>query len=139
MWLSASAFFSQYFRVYSPVAFPKKTDPTGNYVRHWIPKLAKLPDKYIYEPWKAPMDVQRAAGCIVGKDYPWPIVDHAVASQENIAKMALVYKEAKEKTNDVTNPGAKRKAMLGENSGDSTKRVRAVGKEKAQRKNPFVP
>ena len=29
MWLSASAFFHQYYRVYSPVAFGKKTDPLG--------------------------------------------------------------------------------------------------------------
>lgn len=33
MWLSASAFFHQYFRVYSPVAFGKKTDPNGDYIR----------------------------------------------------------------------------------------------------------
>lgn len=36
-WLSASAFFAQYFRVYSPVAFPKKTDKSGAYVRHFLP------------------------------------------------------------------------------------------------------
>jgi cryptochrome len=33
MWLSASAFFSQYFRVYSPIAFGKKYDPNGNFIR----------------------------------------------------------------------------------------------------------
>ena len=91
MWLSASAFFHQYFRVYSPVAFPKKYDPAGNYVRHFIPALAKLPAKYIYEPWKAPMDVQRAAGCIIGTDYPAPIVLHEVASKANLDKMAKAY------------------------------------------------
>ena len=32
-WLSASCFFYQYFRVYSPVAFGKKTDPNGYYIR----------------------------------------------------------------------------------------------------------
>ena len=33
MWLSASAFFYQYFRVYSPTAFGKKTDKNGDYIR----------------------------------------------------------------------------------------------------------
>ena len=33
MWLSCSAFFHQYFRCYSPVAFGKKTDPEGLYIR----------------------------------------------------------------------------------------------------------
>ena len=47
----------QYFRVYSPVAFPKKTDPEGHYVRKWLPALRGLPAAYIYEPWRAPRDV----------------------------------------------------------------------------------
>ena len=70
MWLSASAFFHQYFRVYSPIAFGKKTDPSGAYIRKYLPKLAKFPDKFIYEPWTAPMATQKAAGCIIGTDYP---------------------------------------------------------------------
>lgn len=43
-----------------------------------------MPDKYIYEPWKAPLAVQATAKCIVGKDYPQPIVDHAAASKANM-------------------------------------------------------
>ena len=41
----------------------------------------EYPPKYIWEPWKAPLSVQEAAGCIIGKDYPAPIVDHAEASR----------------------------------------------------------
>ena len=70
MWLSASAFFHQYFRVYSPIVFGKKTDPSGAYIRKYLPKLAKFPDKFIYEPWTAPPATQKAAGCIIGTDYP---------------------------------------------------------------------
>lgn len=91
MWLSASAFFHQFFRVYSPVVFPKKYDPRGAYVRHFLPALRKMPDKYVYEPWTAPLDVQRAAGCVIGVDYPAPIVDHTAASKANIAKMTAAY------------------------------------------------
>ena len=59
MWLSASAFFHQYYRVYSPVAFGKKTDPSGDYIKKYLPILKKFPDKYIYEPWKAPLAMQK--------------------------------------------------------------------------------
>lgn len=58
-WLSASAFFSQYYRVYSPVTFGKKYDPEGKFIRRFLPQLAAFPAKYIYEPWTAPLDVQR--------------------------------------------------------------------------------
>eukprot|EP01135_Chromosphaera_perkinsii_P003431 Nk52_evm55s242 gene=Nk52_evmTU55s242 len=91
MWLSASSFFYQYFRVYSPIAFGKKTDPTGKYIRKYVPKLKNFPDKYIYEPWKAPLSVQKSAGCVIGIDYPKPIVDHSVVSKENMFKMKCAY------------------------------------------------
>ena len=45
MWLSCSAFYSMYYRVYSPVAFAKKWDPTGELVRRYCPELAGFPDK----------------------------------------------------------------------------------------------
>ena len=70
LWLSCSGYFYQYFRVYSPIAFAKKYDPSGKYVRKYLPVLRKLPDKYIYEPWKAPKEVQKKCGCVVGEDYP---------------------------------------------------------------------
>jgi len=91
MWLSCSAFFYQYFRVYGPHSFAKKYDKDGDYVKHYLPVLKNMPSKYIYEPWLAPIDVQRKAGCVVGVDYPAPIVDHAVASKACIDKIAAAY------------------------------------------------
>lgn len=91
MWLSASAFFHQFFRVYGPVSFPKKYDPEGSYVRHFVPALKNMPKKYIYEPWTAPADVQREAKCIIGVDYPRPIVVHGEISKELIGRMAAAY------------------------------------------------
>ncbi|PNH10276.1 (6-4)DNA photolyase [Tetrabaena socialis] len=96
MWLSASAFFSQYFRVYSPVTFGKKVyDPSGAFIRRFLPVLKDMPAKYIYEPWTAPLEVQRRAGCVVGVDYPRPILDHAVVSKRNTARMAEAYRANK--------------------------------------------
>lgn len=91
MWLSASAFFSQYFRVYSPISFGKQYDKNGDYIRRYIPALKDMPAKYIYEPWTAPKAVQEKANCIIGKDYPLPIVDHAVVSKVNMEKMKAAY------------------------------------------------
>jgi len=90
-WLSASAFFSQYFRVYGPVSFPKKYDKDGAYVKKYLPVLANMPAKYVYEPWTAPADVQKKAGCVVGVDYPAPIVDHATIHKTNIQRMKAAY------------------------------------------------
>jgi len=91
-WLSASRFFHQYFRVYSPISFGMKTDKSGAYIRKYLPQLAKFPDRYIYEPWKAPRAVQEAAGCVIGVDYPEPIVpDHTLTSKRNQGRMKEAY------------------------------------------------
>ncbi|TFY59231.1 hypothetical protein EVG20_g7869 [Dentipellis fragilis] len=65
MWLSCTAFFAQYYRCYSPVAFGKKWDKSGDFVRRYVPELAAFPDKYIYEPHLAPEETQKKAGCVV--------------------------------------------------------------------------
>uniref|UniRef100_A0A1A7YGJ9 Cryptochrome 5 n=2 Tax=Nothobranchiidae TaxID=405002 RepID=A0A1A7YGJ9_9TELE len=110
-WLSASTFFHQFFRVYSPVAFGKKTDKNGDYIKKYLPVLKKFPAEYIYEPWKAPRCIQQAAGCIVGKDYPRPIVKHEEVSKRNIQRMKQAY--AKKSSNVPESPvkkqGVKRK------------------------------
>lgn len=59
--------------------------------RKYLPLLKKFPEQYIYEPWKAPRSVQEQAGCIVGKDYPRPIVEHEVISKKNIQRMKAAY------------------------------------------------
>ncbi|XP_053308009.1 cryptochrome-1-like [Spea bombifrons] len=90
-WLSASAFFHQFFRVYSPVAFGKKTDKNGDYIKKYLPVLKKFPAEYIYEPWKAPRGLQERAGCVIGRDYPKPIVVHEAVSKANIQRMKAAY------------------------------------------------
>ena len=64
-WLSCTAFYSTFFRMYSPIAFPQKTDKRGEFVREYVPELRDYPQKYIYEPWKAPISDQKKAGCLV--------------------------------------------------------------------------
>ena len=64
-WLACVAFYAQFYRCYSPVAFPKKWDKHGAFVRKYVPELAHFPEKYIYEPWRAPVVDQKKAGCVV--------------------------------------------------------------------------
>ncbi|KOB73084.1 Cryptochrome 2, partial [Operophtera brumata] len=91
MWLSCSSFFQQFFHCYCPVRFGRKTDPNGDFIRRYIPALVNMPTRYIHEPWVAPESVQESAKCIIGRDYPMPIVDHAKASQVNIERIKQVY------------------------------------------------
>lgn len=65
-----------YFRVFNPILQGQKFDKSGDYVRTWVPELAKLPTEYIHCPWDAPGAVLREAGVALGKTYPRPIVDH---------------------------------------------------------------
>jgi deoxyribodipyrimidine photo-lyase len=64
-----------YFRIFNPVSQGEKFDPEGDYVREWIPQLAKVPAKYVHCPWEAPAGVLQDAGVTLGTDYPAPIVD----------------------------------------------------------------
>lgn len=64
-----------FFRIFNPVTQSKKFDPEGDYIRQYVPELAKLPSKYIHEPWLAPQEILNAAGIRLGADYPQPIVD----------------------------------------------------------------
>lgn len=91
MWLSASAFFHQYYRVYSPIAFGKKTDPEGKFIKKYVPELKNFQTAVIYEPWKASSEQQKKYGCIIGRDYPHPIVNHDDAVRANLVKMKAAY------------------------------------------------
>ncbi|WOG90627.1 hypothetical protein DCAR_0309871 [Daucus carota subsp. sativus] len=67
-----------------------KFDPNGEFVRRWLPELARLPTEWIHHPWNAPPSVLQAAGVELGSNYPLPIVgiDAAKARlQEALAQM----------------------------------------------------
>uniref|UniRef100_A0A182M8S0 Photolyase/cryptochrome alpha/beta domain-containing protein n=1 Tax=Anopheles culicifacies TaxID=139723 RepID=A0A182M8S0_9DIPT len=91
MWLSCSSFFQQFFHCYCPVKFGRKADPNGDYIRRYLPVLKNFPTRFIHEPWNASESVQRAAKCLIGKDYPLPMVNHAIASRANMERIKQVY------------------------------------------------
>jgi deoxyribodipyrimidine photo-lyase len=79
-----------YFRIFAPVTQGERFDGEGNYVREWVPELAKLPDKFLHAPWTAPESLLEFAGVRLGSaaecgNYPRPLVDHATARAEALA------------------------------------------------------
>lgn len=74
-----------YFRIFNPITQGKKFDVRGEYIRQWIPELAALPDKYLFDPSSAPKDVLQKAGIILGKTYPEAIVDIAESRKKALA------------------------------------------------------
>ncbi len=86
-----------YFRIFNPVSQGEKFDPSGDYVRRYVPELARVPAKYIHRPWELRPVEQEEIGCVIGRDYPAPIVDHAV--QRQIA-LTLYRSAAESRSND---------------------------------------
>jgi deoxyribodipyrimidine photo-lyase len=74
-----------FFRIFAPVLQGRKFDPHGEYVRRWVPELARLPGRWIHTPWEATPDVLRGANIRLGENYPRPMVDHATARAEALA------------------------------------------------------
>jgi cryptochrome len=125
LWLSCSGFFYQYFRCYSPIAFQKKNDPNGEYIRTFVPELKQLPAKYIYSPWEAPASVLEKAGVKLGVNYPRPLVDHSVICKENMSRLKQAY-DAHKLTNK---QGKTKSATVKESKGE-----KKVGATRANKK-----
>jgi deoxyribodipyrimidine photo-lyase len=77
-----------YFRIFNPVLQSIKFDPQGDYIRRYIPELVDVPNEFIHSPWKMPLELQKNYGCLIGRHYPAPIVDHAQARE----RVLFVYK-----------------------------------------------
>ena len=64
-------------RIYNPIKQGHDHDPTGAFIRRWVPELASFSDTQIHEPWK-----YDGAGDIIGKTYPKPIIAPVTAARE---------------------------------------------------------
>nr|QDO16359.1 cryptochrome DASH [Lingulodinium polyedra] len=49
-------------------------DPSGEYIRRWVPELKGVAGEYVHKPWAMPDDVAARCGCIIGSDYPAPLM-----------------------------------------------------------------
>lgn len=90
-WVSGSGLdAAPYFRIFNPVTQGERFDASGEYVRHWVPELAKLADKWIHQPADAPKDVLAKAEIDIGKTYPAPIVDLKTSRQRALDAAAAL-------------------------------------------------
>jgi deoxyribodipyrimidine photo-lyase len=88
-WVAGSgADAAPYYRIFNPVTQGRKFDAAGDYVRKWLPELAKLPDETIHEPWSVAAPALRDAGIVLGKDYPRPIVALDAGRERALAALA---------------------------------------------------
>lgn len=77
-------------RMYSPLKQSLDQDPSGEFIRRWVPELAAVPEVYVHEPWRMTDAAQSAAGCEIGRDYPLPVVDHKEAVRQARAKFSEI-------------------------------------------------
>ena len=73
---------SPYYRVFNPTTQSAKFDPTGSYLREWVPEIADLDNSSIHDP--------SSLGLLAPAGYPTPMVDHAVERIESLARYKSV-------------------------------------------------
>lgn len=81
-----------WFRIFNPVTQSENFDSKGEFIRRYVPELKTFPEKFIHAPWLASVAEQRTAKCLIGKDYPKPIVDHAAARLKTLARFGVLKK-----------------------------------------------
>jgi deoxyribodipyrimidine photo-lyase len=69
-------------RYFNIIGQAQKYDSDGDYVRHWLPELKYVPDEFVHEPWKMSEDQQKLNECIIGEDYPKPMIDLEASYEE---------------------------------------------------------
>jgi deoxyribodipyrimidine photo-lyase len=87
-WVSGcGADAAPFFRIFNPVSQGEKFDPSGGYVRRWVPELSGLSGEWIHQPWNAPAGLLAEANVKIGSTYPERIVDHAAARNAALAAL----------------------------------------------------
>ena len=86
-------------RIYNPIKQSIDQDPTGDFIKKWVPELKEIPNKLVHEPWKLTYIDQKGLGIEIGKHYPNPIVDHHSSSKIARDKIWMVKKTEEAKFN----------------------------------------
>jgi deoxyribodipyrimidine photo-lyase len=71
-----------YFRIFNPASQSKTCDPKGEFIRRFVPELAKVPEKFIHSPHEMDEGLQQRVSCVIGRDYPPPMVQHDEARRK---------------------------------------------------------
>lgn len=79
-----------YFRIFNPYLQSIKFDPEGEYIKKYIPEISYIPAKLIHAPWELSLDNQIKYKCIIGKDYPVPIVNLSISREKALKAFAQI-------------------------------------------------
>ena len=74
-------------RIYNPLKQARDHDPHGHFVRRWLPHLRQVPDTWLFEPWRMPVELQVRHGLRPGVDIPLPLVDLEAATRAARARL----------------------------------------------------
>ena len=89
-WAASTGCDSQpYFRIFNPVTQSERFDAEGRFIRKYVPELERVPGKFVHAPWRMDAGEQARAGCVMGRDYPAPVVDHAEARKRTLERYAV--------------------------------------------------
>jgi deoxyribodipyrimidine photo-lyase len=77
-----------YFRIFNPVTQSERFDAEGKFIRRYVPELAKVPARRIHAPWTMGPIEQQTSACVIGRDYPDPVVDHDIARKITLERYA---------------------------------------------------
>lgn len=69
-------------RMYNPIKQSLDHDPDGIFIKKWLPELSPLPKALLHEPYKMSLMEQAMLGVMIGKDYPYPIIDIENAAKD---------------------------------------------------------
>ncbi|KAL3626427.1 Cryptochrome-2 [Castilleja foliolosa] len=69
-------------------------DPEGDYIRQWLPEIARMPTEWIHHPYDAPLTVLKSAGVDLGTNYPKPIIDIDVARDKLTEAILVMHEKA---------------------------------------------
>ena len=76
---------SPYFRIFNPILQSKKFDPSGEYIRRWVPELRILPTKFVHEPWRA-----KELGLLDPSGYANRIVSHEAERRDSLDRYHMI-------------------------------------------------
>lgn len=79
-----------WFRIFNPVTQSEKFDAQGVFIRYFVPELARVAAKHIHAPWRMSPAEQATCATVIGRDYPAPLVDHALARQRTLERYGRV-------------------------------------------------
>lgn len=80
-WVAGTGADTRPNRMFNPTRQAQRYDPSGDYVRRWVPELARIEGPAVHEPWRL--------GILAPPDYPAPMVDHEEAVERFRAARAI--------------------------------------------------